>query len=162
MAGKVAALSLLMPALVALVRAMGDYPILQRVLPTSWGIRLGYWSHTIDWIAERPVIGWGLDASRVMGPGIQLHPHNGALQIWLELGLIGAVAAAAFWGLSLARMSRPQPDRRMVGVAGAVTAYIVFAWVNYGAWQGWWVALGALIPLLAALLDDGSETSKST
>jgi O-antigen ligase len=162
MAAKVAALSLLMPAVVWWVRAFGDYGELESEVQLSWGARMSYWSHTLDWILERPLRGWGLDASRAMGAGIQLHPHNGALQIWLELGLAGAAAAAAFWGLSLARLARPRPSLAMAGVAGSVTAYILFAWLNFGAWQAWWLALGAFVAVLAALLNASAATSKST
>jgi O-antigen ligase len=157
MAGTVAAVSFLMPALVWGLRASGRYEELQQRLQESWAIRMSYWSHAVDLIAQRPVSGWGLDASRALGPGMGLHPHNGALQVWLELGLVGAVGAAAFWGLSLIRLSRDEPDLAMTGVAGSAAAYILFAWVNYGLWQQWWVALGALIPVLAALLGNRDE-----
>ena len=162
LAGGVATVGFLMPLLVLGVRDTGDYGVLEDEVQLSWSARMRYWSHTIDWIGDRPVRGWGLDASRAMGPGIQLHPHNGALQIWLELGLIGAVAAAAFWALSLSRLSRDEPDLAMTGVAGSLVAYVLFAWVNFGQWQQWWLALGALIPLLAGMLSNRAVTPKST
>ncbi len=151
LAWAVAAIGFVMPAIVWMVRLTGDYLPLEQRLPFTWGARMSYWSHTVDWIAEQPVRGWGLDASRAMGPGISLHPHNGALQIWLELGLPGAVAAAAFWGLALARMSRERPDVAMAGVAGSITTFLLFGWLNYGLWQGWWLAVGALIPVICAM-----------
>jgi len=162
MAGGVAAAGFAMPLIVWAVRATGDYAQFERDVQLSWSARMVYWSHTIDWIGDRPVRGWGLEAGRAMGPGIQLHPHNGALQVWLDLGLVGAAAAAAFWGLSLVRLSREKPDLAMTGVAGSAVTYVLFAWVNYGMWQGWWLALGALIPVLAALLSSSSRIPKST
>lgn len=162
MAAGAATVGFLMPALVWGVRATGDYGKLEGEVQLSWGARMSYWSHTLDWIRAEPVRGWGVDASRVMGPGIQLHPHNGALQVWLELGLVGAVTAAVFWGLSLARLSRPAPDVGAAGVAGSVAAYILFAWINFGLWQQWWLALGALIAVLAAMLDNRTVIAKST
>ena len=161
-AAKVAAVGFLMPALVWAVRATGDYGRIEGDVQLSWGARMSYWSHTIDWIFQQPLRGWGLSASRAMGPGIQLHPHNGALQVWLELGVVGAVAASAFWGLALIRLARRTPDLAMTGVAGSACAYILFAWVNYGAWQGWWLALGGLIPVLAAMLSNAQAKPKST
>jgi O-antigen ligase len=86
----------------------------------------------------------------MFGPGIQLHPHNNPLQIWMELGVIGAVAAAAFWVLALGRLSRPRPDLAVAATAGCAAAYLLFG-VNFGVWQEWWLALGALVPLLAAM-----------
>jgi O-antigen ligase len=162
MAAKVAALTLLMPAVVWVARASSPYRELEATAQISYSARLSYWSRAVDWILDQPIRGWGLDASRAMGPGIQLHPHNGALQVWLELGLIGAMAVAAFWGLSLIRLSREKPDLAMTGVAGSAAAYIVFAWLSYGAWQAWWLALGALVPVLAALLTHQPNTPTST
>ena len=162
LAAKIALASLAMPGLVWAVRASGRYVRLEHVAPPSWAVRMSYWSHAIDWIADRPVRGWGFDASRAMGPGIQLHPHNAALQIWLELGLVGAVAAAAFWALSLTRLSRRSPDLAMAGVAGSAVAFVFIAWLNYGAWQGWWLAVGGLVPVLAAMLANREPKAKST
>jgi O-antigen ligase len=161
-AAKAAALSILMPGLIWAVRAGGEYVALEQKLPASWAARMSYWSHTIDWIWEHPFRGWGLDASRAMGPGISLHPHNAALQIWLELGVVGAIAAAAFWGLSLVRLSRETPSQAMTGVAGSVAAFLLFAWINFGAWQEWWLALGAFVPVISAMLLNRDPIGKST
>jgi O-antigen ligase len=162
LAGGAAAFSLLMPGFVWMVRATGDYGVLEHDVPASWSARMSYWSQTIDWISQEPVRGWGLDASRAMGAGISLHPHNGALQIWLELGLIGAVTAAAFWGLSFIRLEREEPDLAASAVAGSAVAFLLFAWINYGIWQQWWMALGVLIPVIAAMLGNSRDNTKST
>jgi O-antigen ligase len=161
MAVGAAAASFLMPAIIWVVRATGHYGQLEQDMQLSWSTRMVYWSRTIDWIFQHPVRGWGLDASRAMG-GIALHPHNGALQVWLELGLPGAVAAAAFWGLSLLRLSREAPNLEMSAIAGTTVTFLLFAWVNYGLWQQWWLALGALIPVLAAMLSNRPDAPAST
>jgi O-antigen ligase len=161
-AGTAAALSLLMPAVIWAVRASGDYLQLEHKAPLSWAARMSYWSQAIDWIGQQPLRGWGLDSSRVLGAGVSLHPHNGALQVWLELGLPGAVTAAVFWGLSLTRLSREKPDLEMAAVAGATVVFLMFSWINYGLWQQWWLALGALVPVIAALLSRSAVTPKST
>ena len=82
------------PLVVWAIRHFFDYAAIEHALPKTDTLRMGYWSHAIDWIADRPLRGWGLDASRMFGPGIILHPHNNPLQVWLELGVIGAVTAA--------------------------------------------------------------------
>jgi len=157
-----AAVGFLMPALVWLVRTHTDYGRLEQGVQLSWSARMSYWSHTLDWILQHPFKGWGLDASRAMGPGIALHPHNSALQIWLELGFVGAVAAAAFWGLSLVRLSREKADLPMSGVAGSMAVFLLFSWINYGQWQQWWIALGVLVAVVAAMLEHRDPTPKST
>jgi O-antigen ligase len=151
LAGSIAAFFLLAPALMWLVKRSGDVEAMQAALPPSWSQRLGYWSHAADWIGDKPLQGWGLDASRMFAPGIQLHPHDDALQVWLELGLVGAVAAAAFWGLTLARLSRPTRDLTTAATAASLAAYLLFGGVNFGVWQEWWLALGALVAVLVAL-----------
>jgi O-antigen ligase len=151
LAGLMAAFFLLAPGLMWLVQRSGDVDQIRAALPLSWAQRVGYWSHATDWIGDKPFRGWGLDASRMFAPGIQLHPHDDALQIWLELGLVGAVAAAAFWGLTLARLSRPKADLLVAATAASLAAYLLFGGVNFGIWQEWWLALGALVTVMVSL-----------
>lgn len=140
------------PLVILGVRASGAYERLERFVELSWSMRMGFWSHALDWIGDHPVRGWGLDASRVFGPGIVLHPHDSALQIWLELGAPGALIAAAFSWVTLRRLSRPTPDLAATAVAAAASVYLLFGALNFGVWQEWWLALVALIAVVAALL----------
>jgi O-antigen ligase len=153
LAGLVAALFLGMPGLVWGVRRSFDYTALENRLPKTDSLRMDYWSHAIDWLALHPVRGWGLEASRMFGPGIVLHPHNVPLQIWLELGVTGAAAAAAFWGLAFARLSRPSPSLAAAVTAASAMVYVLFG-VNFGVWQEWWLGLGALVAILAVMNAD--------
>ncbi len=146
-----AAFFLAAPLLVWAVRHFADYGAIQSAIPLSYAERMGYWSHAIDWIRDKPLRGWGLDASRMFAPGIQLHPHDGALQVWLELGAVGAVALAAFWGVTLLRLARPRPAPAMAGTAACAAVYLLFGAINFGIWQEWWIALGVLIVALSAL-----------
>jgi O-antigen ligase len=132
------------PALVWFVRANGWYAPLQASVPLSWSMRMGYWASAADWIADHPLRGWGLDASRMFAPGIQLHPHDAALQIWLELGLIGAMGAAVFYAAMLAGLARPTRDAGRAVAAATAMAYLTFSAFSFGVWQEWWLALGAL------------------
>jgi O-antigen ligase len=162
LAAVAAVLFLAAPAVVWAVREFADYAAIEAKLPLSWSMRMGYWSHAADWISDHPLRGWGLDASRAFGPGIQLHPHNGALQVWLELGALGAVAAAAFWWLSLRRLARPTPDLAAAAVAASAAVYLLFGVLNFGVWQEWWLALGALVAVLGATLAPQQAAQAST
>ena len=165
LAGSMAAFFLVAPGLMWAVKRSGDVEQLQATLPPSWSQRVGYWSHAVDWIGDHPIRGWGLDASRMFAPGIQLHPHDDALQIWLELGLVGAVTAAVFWGLTLARLSRPERSLVAIASATSLAAYLLFGGVNFGVWQEWWLGLGALVAVLATLharVASAAELSTST
>jgi O-antigen ligase len=144
LAGCAAVFFLAAPLAVWAARRMGWYDQLAAKVSLSWSQRLGYWRHAQDWIGDHPLRGWGLDASRMFAPGIRLHPHDAALQIWLELGLIGAVAAAVLWVAILAGLSRPRPDAAMAAGAGCAVAYLTFNAFSFGVWQEWYLALGAL------------------
>ena len=127
-------------------------------LPASWGMRVHIWNFAAARIAEKPLFGWGLDASRTFDaeqqlgglrfPAIPLHPHNFSLQVWLETGALGALlfaAAIAASGWAAARVLGGQ--RAPAAAAAASLAIIGFAWnVSYGAWQEWFLAL----PFIAA------------
>jgi O-antigen ligase len=142
------------PLVVWAVRESGDYSSIQHAIPLSWSLRMGYWSHAIDWISDKPLRGWGLDASRMFSPGIVLHPHDGPLQVWLELGLVGAVAAAVFWAINLVRLASPSPSLAKAAVAGSAAVYLLFGALNFGIWQEWWLGLGALVVMLAGMLPE--------
>lgn len=144
LAGLAATFFLAAPLVVWGTRRLGWYDRLAADVSLSWSQRMGYWRHAQDWIGDHPLRGWGLDASRMFAPGIRLHPHDAALQIWLELGLIGATAAAVLWVAILAGLGRDRRDPAMAAGAGCAMAYLTFNAVSFGVWQHWWLALGAM------------------
>ncbi len=76
------------------------------------------------------------------------HPHNSFLQVWAELGIVGAGLLAALLFLLL-RTLAALPRFQAVTALGLVGAAIAVAFVEHGAWQGWWVAgLGAAVTWL--------------
>ena len=113
---------------------------------TSWSQRLDIWSFAAAKIAEKPWTGWGLDASRTFGSAISLHTHDAALQIWLELGAIGAVIAALFWiGVWGVIEKIARRDRAVAAAASATAvAYLTIGALSFGVWQEWWLGLGAI------------------
>jgi exopolysaccharide production protein ExoQ len=111
----------------------------------------------------RPVLGAGFGVSRriaetslvqeVEPPLREMlrigHPHNAALQIWTELGLVGVVVSLALLGLLLRRLAALPRARFAVSLSLFAGASCV-ALVGHGAWQGWWAAvLGLAVVLLA-------------
>jgi O-antigen ligase len=123
--------------------------------------RLIIWRFVADRIAERPVIGWGMDASRAIPGGeahasdampevkmsgivtmLPLHPHDAALQWRLELGLPGALLCIAILGLVLWRIAAsaqiPPPQRALALACAA--AILTIAMASFGAWQAWWLS----------------------
>jgi len=153
---------LVMPLLVGFIPKMPTAN-----LPLSAVHRLVIWDFTVARVAEKPLTGWGLEASRAMPGGraqpdaatldrlnitnpaqraflanphvevMPLHPHNGALQLWLELGGIGALLGGVLMlalGYAASRSAAPA-----VG-AGMLASAAVTGMLSFGLWQAWWVA----------------------
>ncbi|MCR5879883.1 O-antigen ligase [Phenylobacterium sp. J367] len=149
--GSLAAVAyIVMPAMVVAGRLASQAFHWTPNLPLSWSMRVGYWTHAADWIGDHPLRGWGLEASREFSPGIVLHPHNGPLQAWLELGAVGALMAAAIWWLALSRLNRPKADLVAAAATASAAVYLLFGGINFGLWQEWWLACAALVAVIAA------------
>ena len=118
--------------------------------------RLYIWEFTAENIAQHPLRGWGMKAARVLPGGkdrifddyrqrdlgqvMPLHPHNLALQMWLELGLPGALVLGALVALTLMRLTRPDFDRALSVIAcGQFATGFVISSFSFGAWQSWWL-----------------------
>ena len=138
---------LLMPVVLLAMMHTGRQP----PLPLSWSERMSYWTYATARIAEHPLLGWGLDASRTFGPAIGLHPHNNAMQVWLELGVAGASLTALAWAIAFRRLSRDRRSLVTAATAGSGAVYLFFGAVSFGVWQEWWLALGALVCVVAVL-----------
>jgi len=115
----------------------------------SAGHRLLIWSFVGDRIAEHALAGWGLDSSRAIPGGkdpiqpgetwLPLHPHNAALQLWLELGVPGAVLLALVVGtLWLALAAARWPPWFAAAAGGSLATAFVATFATYGIWEEWW------------------------
>lgn len=154
------------------IQTAGEAAARSGVLPSSGLHRVAIWDFAAARAAERPVLGWGFEASRVMpggatripaevfdrlappGPArdaidampdhavhsLPLHPHNGGLQVRLELGIVGLLlaAVAGWWtGRGIVRAT----DRAVLAAgAAAAAAGLTVALIAFGIWQAWWVA----------------------
>jgi O-antigen ligase len=166
-------------AILAMPMLVGFIPkIPSASLPPSAVHRLVIWDFAATRIAEKPLTGWGLEASRAMPGGraqpdaatldrlnirspaqreflalphvevMPLHPHNGALQLWMELGGIGALIGAVLMlalGFVASRSAAPA-----VG-AGMLASATVTGMLSFGLWQAWWVA-SLLLAMVALVL----------
>lgn len=139
----------------------------------NWGYRIAIWGRVSELISENVLIGYGFDASRFIGETAGLipdatgrtsfmHPHNGFLQVWLELGLVGVALFSAAAILSVRQIVRRAPNRQALAVAaGTITASSVIWLLSFGIWQGWWLAaLGlnvCVVTLLFRLMGDADR-----
>ena len=141
-----------------LVHALGGGPLIHPaaddIRVQSWAIRLDIWRFAADRILERPFFGWGLDAARTFSPLIPLHTHNAAIQIWLELGAVGAAITTLFWLWLAGRIDALETRDRALGAAAAAcaSAYLTIGALSFGVWQEWWLALGAVSVAACAAL----------
>lgn len=136
-------------------------PQLVEAVPLSWAHRIAIWRYTCARIMEQPWIGHGIDAGRTTTEmitvrglptrGIPVHPHSASLQVWHDLGLIGALISAALLAYGGWRLSRAFANDRYAGAAtGAVLAMFgLMANVGWSLWQEWWMAT---LLLTAALI----------
>ncbi|TAL00908.1 MAG: hypothetical protein EPO08_12170, partial [Rhodospirillaceae bacterium] len=114
--------------------------------------RLGIWRHVSQLISDAPILGHGFDAARDLSatneklpgtdfPAIPIHPHNGVLQVWLELGAVGVLLVggllAAGW-----RATAPLWDKPLAAatVAGTLVAAAILILVSFSLWNTWWLA----------------------
>lgn len=118
--------------------------------------RLEIWDFVSRYAMQNPLIGFGIEATRMVPafdskeiyqPGLTvLHPHNGALQVWIEFGVVGAVLAAAGAWMMLTRVVAGVADVMGRRIAGASFAgAVIVALTSYGLWQGWWLGLIMLL-----------------
>jgi len=126
--------------------------------------RVELWQAFSDVSRHYPLLGTGFSSSPYMGshpvaaeinPAYQKmlrigHPHNAFLQVWVELGAVGALllTGLVFWVLRC--LSRAPDEIRRVGFMTLMSASAI-ALVSHGAWQGWWIAAIALAIALLTL-----------
>lgn len=112
--------------------------------------RLEIYDFVARYILQNPMTGYGIEAGRIIKDFDQqflyhrfegiLHPHNFALQIWLEFGLIGAAFAALMIQRVLLGLFTAHKKWSPL-IIRALTAYLfavlcIFSF-GYGIWQGW-------------------------
>ena len=124
--------------------------------------RVEIWDFTLERIVEKPLLGWGFDASRHIGALppksavsgrdlMALHPHSVPLQVLLELGAVGVVIVLGLLCLIAMRLEDVSGRARAFGQAAFVAALAMGA-VAYGAWQNWWLSLIVSVALLVPLV----------
>jgi len=139
-------------------------PQLVESVPLSWAHRIAIWRYTCARIMEQPWIGHGIDSGRtttdmltirgLVTRGIPVHPHSASLQIWHDLGLVGALLAAALLMYGGWRLSK-HFARDKFGAAATAAVLAMFglmANVGWSVWQEWWMATLLLTAALIAAL----------
>ncbi len=127
-------------------------------MPLSYGRRAQMWETASNYIAQKPLTGWGLGAGSTFDtpimyggfewPIIQLHPHAAPLHIWLETGGVGALLASVTLIMAGGVAIRVFGRYRVATAAlvGGLT-FLVLTWgFSHSAWREWvWTSLATLI-----------------
>lgn len=137
-------------------------PIKDRIPPSTLD-RIEIWHRAANAVADAPILGHGMGAIRELGLPADLaqryvhlvkpptHPHDAAIQIWLDLGAVGLLIAAVFTWLAI-RPVRAYPNPwRAAGLAAAAGTTFT-ALVSYGLWQETWLAIIAMTLLAFRVL----------
>lgn len=117
--------------------------------------RFYIWSYAADKVMERPLTGIGVRSTRELQPDVSpevadsnayryqprpgRHSHNGFLQVWLELGGIGAGLLLLLGLAGLKAIASLTPSLARYGYATFATMCVVAAF-GYGIWQTWLLA----------------------
>ena len=114
------------------------------------GHRLEIWSFVSHYIMINPLYGFGIEGTRLVesfdtqqlyfdGNNV-LHPHNLALQVWMEFGLVGILFASA---LIIAFFKSIRGHIKIIMRFELIMffALVAISATAYGIWQSWWVGL---------------------
>ena len=142
--------------------SLPDARTMSKTIPgLGYGVypRIFIWQSASRLILEKPVIGHGYrssrefstehdsefvrigpeDVNRVWVEPIPLHTHNAPLQLWLELGVIGASLGIAIILNIIAYIQRSCAGTvRCAALYAALITGVSVASISYGFWQGWW------------------------
>ena len=137
-----------------------------RMIPDTGQARIILWNFTAHKFLERPLLGVGANATRSIDEDLKptakavpgnpypertgQHAHNFFVQIWFELGAIGALLFLGC-GLQLWRAIGRLHTVAQPYALAACTSAMCIASLTWGFWQQWYLSLFAVAILLTAL-----------
>lgn len=136
------------------------------------GARMEIWDYVSRYALQNPLYGFGLEAARAIDSfdskelfqngSTTIHPHNFAIQLWLEFGVLGAAAGALFCSYLLRTIFTLLTPVQRRAALPAFIASLSVASTGYGMWQSWWIGLlfvvTAFVVLAVRRLDQAETT----
>jgi hypothetical protein len=145
---------------------------------SSYMHRIHIWKSNIESITNDIwgfILGNGLDSSRYRYPITQpkaeiiefgkgnygfvgpseniMHPHNIAIQIWYELGLIGLLLLSIC--IFYVFKKNIKQNKNIAFFTGYIVTVQFIFWFNLGCWQSWWLGMLFLIsPIMVRISQD--------
>ena len=161
------AVLVLMPLTVAFLPVEMIFDASDGKVPPSWLQRVAIWQSAGARLGEGLPFGFGADFARewkAIAPMIDIpgapvpmsimptHPHNVFVQIWLELGIPGALLMGGFVFVSVGMLERNiKTPIVAAGLMGAFGAVFVSLMLESSIWQVWRLAAIALAGMGVAL-----------
>lgn len=121
-------------------------------------VRAEIWDAVARYAMETPLTGHGVQALALAGP-VEIartfypyetipHPHNGFLQIWSDMGLVGALAGAGLLAALWSAMRDVRTDC-MPHLLALLTLAVLAFLSTYNLWAPWWLALLGIVAAIA-------------
>lgn len=128
--------------------------------------RMEIWDYVSRRALEKPWLGHGVEATQsikdfetalIYTPtNLVLHPHNFAVQLWIEFGVMGALVGGVFLTTIVEKIRIQTPYlSHMFFVLFFATLSI--ASMSYGMWQGWWIGLLSFLLALCVIIKKSWE-----
>lgn len=146
-------------------------------LPWTARARIILWGYTANQVASRPLVGIGAAATKEYSkrhlpiaarPADHIYPlstaphaHNIFLQVWFELGALGATLLALIGALILSETAQLNRAERPFALASFVSAVAITSF-TWSIWQEWFLALLFAAPILVCLGSIQNNNSNDT
>ena len=125
------------------------------------GGRTEIWDMVSRKALENPLLGHGIEATKTIrdfdtqmmyhqAPHV-LHPHNFAIQFWIEFGALGAVVISGLISYLLWLIKSLNITAQRIALPTFMAALAIAA-VAYGFWQSWWIGLLFMVTGLCILV----------
>ena len=160
------------PLYVGHINSLIPEAIHQRVAYGSMGIRGDMWAVFAQLFWERPFFGFGIETSSFidrtpfsaalsdheLGLIMLGHTHNAILQVWIDLGLVGAIFMVILIAVGMHSVEGYVRPTRLPLVTGLAVAMYTVSFVSHGAWQAWWPCLAVIVAYAVVLVERASSS----
>lgn len=130
---------------------------------SSLAHRFYIWDFLLKFIGEKPLFGWGAEAARGFPTGglkvfdgtdiLPSHPHDHIMQVWLELGGVGALILAVLHFMLFRAIAQLESRRATAwAMLFSITSFVILS-LSHSIWHKWWMTwLGVAGVLMVVVL----------